>query len=617
MKKFLLSVICLALAVSVFAAPDKNNVVIGTNQEPDQLNPWEGGADTKENVTGLLFQGLTYYDSAGNLQPGLATEVPSEKNGRLRVVRDGAKFVRQEVDWTLRDNAKWSDGRDITSDDVSFTLEVQNNKFVPSLSRSVSGTITEIRAKDKKNFTIVYNAPNLFFAAPSGRIGLARHYDIAPKHIWEPIFRDAVKEAEANQAKAAEIMQQKFLGADASTGKNAAQVVGSGAFKFAEWQRNQFLRATRRADFHLAAPGDAKSYAQEVVYRFFTAGETALSALLAGELDATDDIVLAGQDPAVLAQRLGNNGSVDVSPSGFIELLNFNQYVRGRGDLPVCQTADDLLLGDVRTRQAIVQALDRDAVRTVFPGAIGSNSFVVRGDVGFNASLNQWPRNLENSKKLLADLGWTAGAGGVLQRRTSDGRTVFFRLPHVTTPATFRVRTQEIVQRQLRDVGISLEVSNQPASVLFSTQFVNGSNCNWGGIIEFASSGGIGESPADEISSHFWGDNPDTPAAFDNLARPSNGLSGENQTGYANPDFDKLFFQALSQFDTAARAQTVQQMQVIWNRDLPAIPLYERTEIIATKKGLVNYLKQTPLTRSFIWNAWEWGWEQNGAKKVR
>jgi peptide/nickel transport system substrate-binding protein len=614
----------LVAATATLAGPEKNNLIIGTNQEPDQFNPWEGAADTKENVMALFYIGLTYFDSAGNLQPGLATEVPTEQNGRVRITKDAqGKVIRQEVDWTIRTNAKWSDGVDITTDDVLFTWEVQQHPLIPVTFRTFSNMIQEIKVKDRKNFTIVYKEANLFYASPTGRIGLARFYDIAPKHIWEPIFREAVREAQANPAKAAEIIQQKFLGADAATGKDPSKVVGSGPFKFVEWQRNQFTRFVRRPDFFLPPPGDPKNYVQEVIVRYFTTTETLLSAILAGEVDASDDIGLAGQDPEVLRRQLGDRGSVEVSPSGFIEQLNFNNFVRGRKyagkdvDLPVCQTADDLLLGDKRTRQAIIQAIDREAIKVVFPGAILSNSFVVRGDLGFNEKLNPWPRNVENAKKLLAELGWKPGPGGVLTRKTADGRDVFFRLPHVTTPATFRVRTQELLQRQLRDVGIELVPSNQPASVLFSTEFVSGSNCNWQGIIEFASAGGIGEVPADELSGELWADDPDTPAPFDNIPRAANGFAGSNVTGWANAEYDKLHFQALGQIDASARAETIKKMQEIFNDELPFIPLYERVEILATKKGLVNYTKGTPLTRTPMWNAWEWGWTQNGAEKEK
>ena len=80
MRKLLLGILALALVSAIgvvtSAGPGLNTLVIGGTQEPSNLLPWEGSADTKENVMGLFNVGLTYFDSDGVLQPGLATEVP-------------------------------------------------------------------------------------------------------------------------------------------------------------------------------------------------------------------------------------------------------------------------------------------------------------------------------------------------------------------------------------------------------------------------------------------------------------------------------------------------------------------------------------------------------------
>ncbi len=615
-----IAVFVVALGLIAWGGPAENNIIIGATQEPDQLNPWEGAADTKENVMALFFIGLTFFDTEGNLLPGLATEIPSEANGRLRIVRDAAgNFVRQEVDWTIRDDAYWSDGVPITTADVLFTFEVQNHPLIPVTFRTFSNIIEEIRVHDDKNFTIVYKEPNLFYASPTGRIGLARFYDIAPKHIWEPIFREAVQEAEANPTKAAEIITAKFLGADPATGRDPAKVVGSGPFKFVEWQKNQFIRGVRRTDFFFKPPGPVESYVQEVIVRFIIHEPTLLAALFAGELDATDDIALAGYDPAVLQAQGQGVFTVEVSPSGFIEQLNFNNFGHPRYGDEGCSIARDLLLHDPRTRQAIIQAIDRESLAAaVFPGAIVSNSFVVRGDFGFNPDLYEWPYDPEAARALLAELGWADTDGnGILDRITEDGRKVEFRLPHVTTPAPFRVRTQELLLEYLREVGILLEPSNLPAAVLFSTEFVNGGSlCTFPGIIEFASAGGMGEVPADELSGELWGDDPRTPELWDNVPRRGNAFAGSNVTGWINEEYDRLHFAALSEFDLDKRSALIREMQVIFNRELPFVPLYERVEIITAKIGLVNYVKGTAVTRTPFWNAWMWGWEQRGARKL-
>lgn len=611
--------VLLGLGGAALAGPALNNLVIGATQEPDQLNIWEGAADTKENILALLFLGLTYFDVDGNLLPGLATEVPTFANGRLRVYYDAAgNFLRQEVDWTLRDDAYWSDGTPITTADVVFTFEVQNHPLIPVTFRTFSNKIAEIIVHDAKNFTIVYKEPNPFYANPSGRIGLARFYDLAPKHVWEPIFREAVREAEAQPEKAAEIITAKFLGADPATGRDPAKVVGSGPFKFVEWRKNQYLRVVRRPDFFLKPPGPEENYIQEVIVRFIIHEPTLLAALFAGELDATDDIALSGYDPAVLAAQAGEMFKVEAVPSGFIEMLNFNHFGHERYGEEGCALARDLLLHDVRTRQAIIMAIDREALaEAVFPGAIVTNSFVVRGDVGYNPDLYPWPYDPERAKALLAELGWKDSDGnGILDRITPDGRKVEFRLPHVTTPAPFRIRTQELLMEYLAEVGIKLEPTNLPAAVLFSTEFINrGSICSWPGIIEYAAGGGIGEVPADEISGELWADDPTTPEPLDNVPRRANGFAGSNVRGWVHEEYDRLHFAALNEFDLEKRAAIIREMQVIFNRELPFIPLYERVEIIMYKVGLANYVS-APIARTPFWNAWMWGWVERGAVRV-
>lgn len=176
--------LCLCLSFITWASPELNNLVIGGTQEPPNLCPWEGYAISKGNVLGLLNIALTYFDYDGLLHPGLATEIPTVENGRLKLFRDtDGKVVRQEVLWTIREDAYWSDGRPITSDDAVFTFKVQNTPEIPVMSRASSGLVKEVRKVDEKSFWIIYNGPNLFYANFGGGVGLCTWFDIAPKHV--------------------------------------------------------------------------------------------------------------------------------------------------------------------------------------------------------------------------------------------------------------------------------------------------------------------------------------------------------------------------------------------------------------------------------------------------
>ena len=531
--------------LAVLGSPALNNLVIGATQEPSNLNPWEGSADTKENVMGVFNIGLTYFDSDGVLQPGLATELPTEANNRLVLIRDAeGNVVGQEVLWTIREDAFWSDGVPITADDAVFTFKVQNTPEILVTTRAFSNLVDRVERIDDKTFRIIYKSPNLFFSSIGGSIGLCRHYDIAPKHVWEPIYDQVMEQIRATPDKTTEIIEGQFLGAPPSTGTGT--VVGSGVFQFAEWQINQFIRFTRRADFFLDPPGPVANYLQEVTIRFIVAQPTLLSGIIAGEIEASDDIGLAGLDPVILRGQLGATAEVDVTASGFIEKLNFNLF-------PQCQEAVDLLLGDKRTRQAIIQAIDReDLARTVFPGATVSNSFLVAGDIGYDESLNPWAYDPEEASRLLADLGWEDVDGDdILERTTEAGEVIEFRLHWVATTADFRIRTGEILQEFLADVGIRLEVENLPGSVVFSSEYLNhGSECTWRGIVEYAEGGGIGQAPADPLSNELWAnDLMETPvdAVLENTPLPENAFGGTNITGWVSVAFDTMRAEALQE----------------------------------------------------------------------
>ncbi|MCK5827368.1 peptide ABC transporter substrate-binding protein [Candidatus Bipolaricaulota bacterium] len=606
--------IFLTVGLAALGSPALNSLVIGATQEPSNLSPWEGSADTKENLMGIFNIGLTYFDSEGVLQPGLATEIPRENNGSLVIVKDAdGKVVRQQVLWTIRDDAFWSDGVPITSDDAIFTFKVQNTEEMLVVTRAFSNLIEEVTKVDDKSFLIIYKTPNLFYANVGGSIGLARHYDIAPKHIWEPIYDAVMTQIAATPENASEIIQGQFLGAPASTGTGT--VVGSGAFAFVEWQINQFMRFARRADFFLDPPGPVANYLQEITVRYIVAQPTLLSGIIAGEIEASDDIGLAGLDPTILRAQLGNQGIVDVTPSGFIEKLNFNLF-------PDYSVSNDLLLGDKRTRQAIIQAIDReDLARTVYPGATVSNSFLVAGDIGYDETLNQWPYDPAAASALFAELGWADSDDNGILDRTVDGRLIEFRLHWVATTADFRIRTGEVLLEMLADVGIKLEVENLPGSVVFSSAYLNhGSEGTWRGIVEYAEGGGIGQAPADPLSNELWAnDLLEIPVddVLENTPLPENSFGGTNITGWVNAEFDQLRADALQEFDLAKRSAIVVLMQQLYNEELPTVPLYDRSEVVVKMTGLVNYVKGTAAARTQFWNAWEWGWEQNGAVAVR
>ena len=67
-----------------------------------------------------VFDALFRIDPKGVLQPNLAAEVPSQKNGGIS--EDGLQWRIR-----LRDDVRWHDGEPFTAEDVKFTLELITN----------------------------------------------------------------------------------------------------------------------------------------------------------------------------------------------------------------------------------------------------------------------------------------------------------------------------------------------------------------------------------------------------------------------------------------------------------------------------------------------------------
>ena len=80
------------------------------------------------------------------------------------------------------------------------------------------------------------------------------------------------------------------------------------------------------------------------------------------------------------------------------------------------------------------------------------------------------------------------------------------------------------------------------------------------------------------------------------------GWGGANASGYSNPAFDQACQQALSSLpDDAGYKEAQSQAQEIFAEDLPAIPLYLRLDLVATRPDMCG-VTLDPSAESALWN---------------
>ncbi len=565
---------------AALAGPANNSLVVGTSQEPPNIyDPWNTNnlAITSE-INGYMGAGLTYQDDNGDTKADIATRVPTLANGDYKVVKDSkGDVIRNSVTYTIRKDAKWSDGAPIKVADFQFWLKLENDDRVPVPSRDPWDR-AKISVNDADTFTITFEPPYLFADQVSP--------GLAPSHIMGAAWNafDA-KTKNEKDAKVTNEEWKKFI-SSFTTARNLPKVV-AGPFKPTAWRTGNSLTMTRNPAYW-NQPKNPENYVQTVTYRFIPNTNTLKVNILSGQLDAVSAVGLTFDQGTDLARNERNKYKTYFVPGAVWEHIDIN----ARG-----QRAKDLDLDDPRMRQALLYAIDRDALtKALFQGKQAvSNSWIGPVSKLYKKDVNDYNVNVARAKQLFAALGWTPGSDGVLQK---GGKKLTLNFSTTAGNST-RERVQQILQAQWKAVGVQVNIQNYPASVIFGPDFLS-----------------KGESGKWDMAMYAWSNNP----VFEEgnlwksagIPTAANGYSGQNNPGWSNAEYDKLYKQARVEFNQADRIKLFDRMQAIWNAEVPSLPLYFRVNVYTKVPGLVNYTFSA-ITQYPSWNAANIGWASKGA----
>ncbi|MGC8967534.1 MAG: peptide ABC transporter substrate-binding protein [Thermus sp.] len=605
-KLAVLGITALGLAL---AGPQDNSLVVGASQEPrvlagDFLSVISNQA-IKSEIEQYLFAPLIGFNANSENFPVLVTEVPTLQNGRLRVTDIGGGKKRLEMDLTLRQDAKWSDGKPITTEDVQFYFEVGKAKGMPVLNPDYWERVN-LKVKDARNFTVIFE-PAYYYDTYGSPIGYA------PKHImgpeWEKV-KAAAKglDPDKDAEKLNELYRNFFLKFATPANLNKGAMVYSGPFKLKRWVPGNSIEMERNPNFPIKPEGGESKYVQKVVYRFIQNTNSLLVAVIGGGIDATSSVSLTFDQARSrqLTSRAPGRFDIWFVPGAIWEHIDINKFEN-------CQVVKDLGLNDKRTRQALLHALNREGlVKAFFDGLQPvAHTWIAPVNPLFNPNVKKYEFDLKKAEALLAEMGWKKGPDGILQR-TVGGRTVRFEIEYVTTAGNaIRERTQQFFAEDLKKIGIAVKINNAPSAVVFSDDYIQrASECKWTGMFEFAWVSSLAED-----GSLFQYKNLNTGTI--QVPTKENNYQGQNIGGWRNDEFDRLTSQGVLEFDEAKRKQLFARAQEIWAEELPALPLYFRANPYVVRKGLVNYVASAYSGGNGYpgWNAWEIGWESRGAVK--
>jgi peptide/nickel transport system substrate-binding protein len=356
------------------------------------------GTDTY-NVTQHIFDSLLRFDASGQYVPGLAESWSTSDDG---------------LTWTfkLRQGVKFHNGEDFTSAAVKFSVQKLQG---PQVTRRIFlSSITDVQTPDDFTVQLVTSRPT-----PTLPLYLAYVFDVYPPNTYAQMGDDAFNKSP----------------------------VGTGAFKFVDWQRDQRLSLQANETYW----GGRPSF-DNLVIRFIPEPSTRVAELIAGNADIINIV------PIELIPQIESTGSATAPSSKGTSHV----FVNLRSDMPPTD--------DVRVRQAMNYAVDVDSIikqlyagrATRLASAVGQQAF------GFDASIQPYAYDVDKAKQLLADAGVSGGVNIRLDTAGADTKQL-----------------AETLVGYWQKVGINAEIVNMEAAAYVQNEqgkkLDNAGLTNWAG----------------------------------------------------------------------------------------------------------------------------------------
>jgi peptide/nickel transport system substrate-binding protein len=526
-RRWLGALAATALWPAAAAGAPHDGLTIGITQFPATLNPNIDAMAAKSYVLGMALRPFTVYDARWTLVCLLCTRLPSIANGLAVPVDLGGGRKGVDLTFTIRPDATWGDGVPVTTKDVLFTYAVGRQPQSAVSDAELYRRITGIDAKDDKTFTMHLDKLTFDYAA-------INDFMLLPEHIERPAFADPAQYR----------VRTRYNTDPTNPG------LYDGPYRIAEVAPGSHILLVPNPRWR-GPPGHFKRITVRAVEN-----TAALEAnLLSGTIDMVAGELGLSLDEALAFEKQHGAAFHMVYKPGLIF-----EHV----DLNLARPA----LADRRVRQALLFATDRQAIsRSLFAGREPvADSFVSPLDPGYSAEAPRYRYDPKRAAALLDAAGWHAQGGGL--RHNARGQALAFDL---MTTAGNRTRelVEQVLQSQWRQIGIDVRLKNQPARVLFGETLPHR---------QF------------DTAMYAWISAPeDVPRSMlhsQEIPDAANGYAGQNDTGFKNPEMDRLIDALEIELDPKKRKALWGEVQRLYASELPSLPLYFRSDVFILPKWL-------------------------------
>lgn len=311
------------------------------------------------------------------------------------------------------------------------------------------------------------------------------------------------------------------------------RLVGNGPFRLVSHEPNQRIVTTRNPHFR----DDASNQLNGVVFYPFDNASAQEAAFRAGQLHLTSDVPLA----KLAAYRTKSSNLLRTDP--FLE----TGFIRFNTRRPP--------LDDPRVRRALALAIDRESIakNVLIGGQEAAHRFTPPDTAGYTASTSV-TRDFDAARALLAEAGFPGGKG-------------FPTLELMTFTTEANQRVMETVQQMwARELGVTINLLVKEQRVWLDDEHQG----NY------------------DISLGRWiGDYVD-PSTFLELMTST---SGNNNTGWADAEYDRLVTAASAEADQATRFALYDEAEARLLAAAPLAPVYHGTQAFLIAPSVQGWTK--------------------------
>ncbi|KID12489.1 peptide ABC transporter [Rhodobacteraceae bacterium PD-2] len=528
-------------------------------QAPSIMTPYLSGGTKDIEAASLVIEPLGRYDPTGKLVPYLAEEIPTVENG-------GGSEDLTSITWKLKEGLLWSDGTDVTAEDVAFTAEYCMHPEGGCAQRAKFSGVQSVEVIDPLTVKVTFEqpTPNPYGPFMGGQ---------------SPILQKA--------------QLQNCLGAAASTcTEENFNPIGTGPFRVVEFKPNDTISLEANPNYR---DPDKPAFATVTFKGGGDAAAAGTAVMETGEYDYAWNLQLA---PDVIEEMEAGGQGVPIAAFGtLVERIEVN-LTDPSPDLPEDERSTVAhphpILSDLNVRKALSMAIDRDLLVEVGYGQAGraTCNLVPAPEIYASPNTDCLTQDLDGARALLEEAGWTDSDGDGI--RDKDGEKL--SLLYQSSTNAVRQDFQALIKDWWEQIGIEVELRNVDSSVFFGGD--PGSPDTFQKFyadVEMYANNFDGTDPQSYLSMYRCGNEP----------KPSSQWQGENINRFCDPAYDEMLDELARTGELDKRGEIgIKLNEMLTKESYTIIPLVDRGRVSARSNTLGGVELNT--WDSELWNAADW-----------